>query len=107
MIITNNKQIKGAFYSYVHGVPARSLDEVYCNYSNAKRRAWIYCEDLMKEYEGSDMRILSYNSQAFTIGFIGYVNGLKHFFYITKDYNRAMPLEKLDKITGEVLSVMA
>ena len=103
MIITSNKQIKGAYYSYSHGVPARTLDEVYGSYSTAKARAYSYCVDLMKAHDGEGLVILGHNCMTFSVGFVGYIDGLKHFFYITRDHDRAMPLEKIDKKTGEVL----
>lgn len=112
MLFTSNKQIRGAYSQYksiIAGVNRwngeRSLDEAYGRYSCAKQRAWYYCEDLMASHDGSDMRILGHNCMTFSVGFIGYVNGLKHFFYITRDYDRAMPLEKVDENTGEVLAI--
>jgi len=105
MLFTSNKQIRGAYYSYNHGINARSLDEVYQSYSCAKENAWSYCKNLMKEYDGSGLAILGHNCMTFSVGFIGYINGLKHFFYITRDYDKAMPLEKMDEKTGEVIAL--
>ena len=104
MIFTTNKTIKGAYESYKRSYDY-SLDEVYGSYSNAKARAWNYCTDLMREYDGAGIKVIGHNCMTFSVGFIGYVDGLKHFFYITRDYDRAMPLEKLDKETGEVLAI--
>lgn len=110
MEIRNTQQLRSAFtqYGYImtglwHG--ERSLDEAYGRYSSAKARAWDYCIDLMKEYDGNGIVILGHNCMTFSVGFIGYIDGLKHFFYITRDHDRALPLEKIDKTTGEVITL--
>ena len=115
MLIQNTKQLRSKFNLYQsvrnatitgHRRYGRTLDDVYNSYSNAKQRAFNYCINLMKEYDGDGLIILAHNYMTFSVGFIGYINGLKHFFYITKDYDRALPLEKMDKITGEVTSTL-
>lgn len=113
MKIQNTKQLRGQYELYDNIRNARftgyyrygrSLDDVYDSYSSAKQRAWNYCESLMNEYDGNGMIILGHNCMTFSVGFIGYINGLKHFFYITRDYDRALPLEKMDPETGEVIA---
>lgn len=74
-----------------------SLRDVYGIYSKLKENAYAYCEDLVDKYDGYGLRIIGHNSMAFSVGFIGYIDGLKHFFYITRDYDRALPLEYVDK----------
>ena len=97
--------MNGTAPAYYMNHTGRTLDDVYNNYSSAKKRAYWYCEDLMKDHDGSGLLIIHHCCMTFSVGFIGYINGLKHFFYITRDYDRALPLEKIDKKTGEVLPV--
>lgn len=103
MKIQNTKILRGAYEIWKRSNET-SLDMAYGHYSSAKQRAWYYCEDLMKEHDGYTIRILGHNCMTFSVGFIGYINGLKHFFYITRDYDRALPLEKMDAKTGEVIA---
>lgn len=91
MIITNNKQIRGAYIQYQNSSNG-SLNDVYKKYSHRKKSGYEYCVKLMNEYHGSDLRILSYSTYEFTVGFIGYIENKKYFFYITRDYDRAMQL---------------
>ena len=102
MRIQNTKQLHGAYETWKHS-HTTSLDMAYGSYSNRKARAWDYCLDLMQKYNGYSIRILGHNCMTFSVGFVGYIDGLKHFFYITRDYDRALPLEKMDPVTGEVL----
>ena len=114
MLIQNTKQLR-AMHDLYHGIRyaeftgyyryGRDLDDVYDSYSDAKRRAYQYCLNLMEEYDGDGIVILAHNCMTFSVGFYGYINGLKHFFYITRDYDRALPLEKINKETGEVIEI--
>lgn len=103
MKIQNTKLLRGAYETWKRSNET-SLDMAYGHYSSAKQRAWYYCENLMKEHDGYAIRILGHNCMTFSVGFIGYINGLKHFFYITRYYDRALPLEKMDAETGEVIA---
>lgn len=64
-----------------------SLYDCYNRPSQAKERAFKYCEDLRDKYQDSTTRsyygILSYNTSIFTYGFIGIYEGKKAVFYIT------------------------
>jgi len=107
MLITSNKQIRGAYATYC-GDSWRKETDIYGAYdrpSSRKIQAWEYCKELMRKYDGRGIFILGHNCMAFSVGFVGYIDGLKYFFYITKDYDRAMPLEKVDENTGEVLAI--
>lgn len=61
------------------------LEDVYGRYSDAKRRAWDYCERLREKYKGVSMRILSYNTFTFTCAFAfeDSETGEVHLMYIT------------------------
>ena len=92
MTITKNKQIKASMQKWEKS-SYYSLYNCYSNYSVFKARAYNYCLDLMKKYEGENGKIISYNTMAFSFGFIGKYEGKKAFFYITKDYDKVLILE--------------
>ena len=111
MEIRNTKQLRTTYSEYDNIRNARTsfywryatdINEAYARPSVYKVRAWERCKAMMKEYDGNGIVILGHNCMMFSVGFIGYINGLKHFFYITRDHDRALPLEKMDAITGEV-----
>ena len=110
MEIRNTKQLRSTYEQYnriMNGEstcyrPAADIHQAYGRPSDKKTRAWERCVDMMKSYDGHGIVILGHNCMTFSVGFIGYINGLKHFFYITRDHDRALPLEKMDAITGEV-----
>lgn len=81
------------------------LSDVYGRYSSEKEKAYNYCKELQYKYNGERFRILSSNTCIFTVGFTGYIDGIKHFFYITPTYDRAMPLETVNPLTGEVTEI--
>ena len=70
------------------------LWQVYGRYSRAKERAFNNWYQIMSELEGWHMRIVNYNSQMFTLGFMTHEEGKTIFNYITS-YNHY----KLD-VTG-------
>lgn len=49
---------------------ATRLSDVYGRYSDAKQRAFDYCQRLKREHNGYDMRILSHNTFVFTAAFL-------------------------------------
>ena len=66
---------------------ATSLNQVYGKYSKKKADAFDYCRKLCSDLGGEDIRILSSNGWAFTVGFTFVKDGKKMFAYITKDHN--------------------
>ena len=65
------------------------LWHVYGSYSDNKARAFEYCEEMMRQYDGFGLRIIAHNSMVFTVGFIFRDDdGNKIFAYITRDYDR-------------------
>lgn len=92
MTITKNKQLEAIMQKWEKSY-YYDLYDCYSNYSIYKTRAFKYCLDLMKKYKGSNGKIISYNTMAFSFGFIGEYEGKKAFFYITKDYDRVLILE--------------
>ena len=54
--------------------------------SDAKYKAYSYCQDLMRKYDGRGGVIISHNGWMFTFGFVGQYDGKVAFFYITKEH---------------------
>ena len=72
---------------------AKCLADVYGNYSRAKEEAFKYCQRLMEEHNGEDLRILSYNTFIFTAAFIMWSEetGEALLMYITPSRNKIVP----------------
>ena len=70
----------------------RTLYNVYNNPSMAKRRAWVYCEQLCGEYNGHDLRIASYNTYMFTADFNCMIYNKEYIMHITKTKNRLIAI---------------
>lgn len=71
------------------------LRDVYGRWSDKKERAYNYCVELMRKYNGYDLRIISSNTFMFTVGFEfpHPETGETMFAYITPDYNRCAIIE--------------
>lgn len=69
---------------------ALELWDVYGACSVNKRRAFNFCKELCEALSGHDLKIISHNLQAFTVGFMFThpTTGADCFAYITRDYNR-------------------
>ena len=59
---------------------ATELYHVYDNFSGNKARAMDYCKEFCKEVGGQGLRILSHNSNFFSVGFIIEVEDNKQLF---------------------------
>ena len=61
-----------------------NLYKAYGRPSQKKLEAWNDCSKLLREYEGSDLRVITYNTFVFTAGFtfVGEDN-IRRFIYIT------------------------
>lgn len=92
MTLTNNKQIKQAYQNYLNS-NATALHKVYKNWSSKKDDAWQYCEPIKEKYNGKDMKIVGYNDNYFSVGFIGKIDNKLAFIYITASYDRYMFLK--------------
>lgn len=91
MTKTTSKQIKNAYESFKRS-SAYSLHDVYGSYSQAKENAYNYCRNLCRQYDGTSFAIIGANTMTFSAGFIGTVDGEECFVYITKSYDRYIPL---------------
>jgi hypothetical protein len=69
-----------------------SLSSVYGRYSDAKARAWRYCEQLCAKHNGWGLKVLSYNTFMFTAGFLfeDPETGVVQFMFITPNYDIAV-----------------
>lgn len=104
MTLTKTSQIKKKANFYLNN--AYKLDsylwQVYGNYSRAKEKAFDYCLELVNKYKGRNFRILGANTCTFSFGFIGFVPNEntgeleESFIYITRDYDRYIPLSLLN-----------
>ena len=72
------------------------LWDCYSTYSENKRHAFNYCDELKGRYRGDSGRIISYNAQVFSYGFVGSIGGKRAFFYITRDNDRYIFLDELE-----------
>ena len=69
-----------------------NLDNVYKSYSRNKSLAWDYCKDLMNEYNGHGLKVISHNLTMFTAGFIYETCDGEYLMYITKSADRPIKL---------------
>ena len=79
-----NKKQESIYATYLKS-SARELSDVYKNWSGAKEVAMRSCRDLCASLHGYNLRILSHNSQFFSVGFM-YLDrpaGALMFMYIT------------------------
>ena len=95
MTHTTAKVIKNAYNAYLNSNDC-TLFDCYKNASYYKQRAYDYCLSLVQKYNGQAWCITGYNSQVFSFGFIGEIDGKAAFFYITRDYDRYIYLDELD-----------
>lgn len=90
------KTIKDAYRRF-NDSATMYLYQCYDMPSMAKTNAFNYCMDLFNKYNGTKFRIIGYNTMQFSFGFIGSIGNDKAFFYITKDYDRYILLDEIDK----------
>lgn len=98
MTHTTSKVIKTAYEQYKKS-HLYTLNDCYQNASYNKQRAYNYCRELAHNHDsyivGEPLKIIGYNSQTFSVGFVGIINGKKAFFYITKSYDRYIYFDEL------------
>lgn len=96
MTYNKTKTIKNAYEIYLKS-NLYTLNDCYANASYNKQKAYNYCRDLLVKYNGRQGRILGYNTMVFSYGFIGEMDGKPAFFYITRDHDRYIFVEDLNK----------
>lgn len=77
-----NKRQQQIFDNYCQS-NLRTLRDCYGSYSYAKETAYEACMYRCYKQQGSNMRIISFNSMQFTIGWIFQVNNERYFHYET------------------------
>ena len=70
-----------------------SLYDAYGRFSKEKAEAWQYCEDLMKEYDGYGLKVISHNGYQFTAGFMFEWDNVPMFMYISRSHDIAVEVE--------------
>ena len=88
--MTKNQRMKIAKEKYINYCNSNDtcLEDVYKSYSIYKARAWSYCKELMQDYCGYNLRVISHNSNIFTAGFEFQDEfGVNYFMYITPTYD--------------------
>lgn len=88
---TYDKRIKSAFERHQKSC-LYELNDCYKIASQNKYDIYQEIHQIMREYDGFDLRIISYNSHVFTVGFFGYINNRLNFFYITPENIRYMEI---------------
>lgn len=71
---------------------ARTLYDVYDNFSYAKANAFEYCKRLMADKNGRGLKILGANCFMFTAAFKYEVDGVEYLMYITKNEDRPIKI---------------
>lgn len=93
-LVRLNKQMQGAMRMHKMS-NTYSLYDCYNSHSYAKERAYNYCCNLYSKLNGYDFKIISYNTNQFSVGFY-YKNendNTTRFVYITKSYDRECIIE--------------
>lgn len=72
-----------------------SLNHCYKSYSYAKEQAMLRCHEINREFNGCGCYILGANSNFFSVGFVGFYEGRKAFFYITHVQTRFIYIDEL------------
>ena len=73
---------------------ATDLYGIYTTFSSKKAEAFNYCKSLMKEHNGSNLRVIGGGSWQFSAGFeFKDEDGKDCIMYITKGHNTVIRLE--------------
>lgn len=91
---TKSKEIKSAFERHQNSIKFE-LHDAYKSPSDNKYMALEECRLIMQNHNGFDLRIISYNTFTFTVGFFGYIENELNFFYITADKIRYTHINNL------------
>lgn len=94
MTHANTQTLRDAYHRYTKS-HTYTLEQAYTNHSRAKQYAWDYCRELEHKYNGYNLKIIGFNSQTFSVGFIGKIGDKDAFFYITRDYDRFILIEEI------------
>ena len=87
-------QLKAKYTEYL-ATPSRCVDDVYARPSTAKRRAELNIINYLVDQNGYGYRVMSHNSQMFTVGYIIQNDEGKLFVYETAKHRYYLPLDDL------------
>ena len=85
-------QLKAKYAEYI-ATPSRCVEDVYARPSIAKRRAERDILDYMLDQDGYGYRVMSHNSQMFTVGYIIRNDEGKLFVYETAQHRYYLPID--------------
>ena len=85
------KQLKAKYTEYL-ATPSRCVKDVYARPSTAKRRAEQEIINYLVDQNGYGYRVMSHNSQMFTVGYIIRNDEGKLFVYETAQHRYYLPL---------------
>ena len=91
---SNSQVMRTAYRQYMRS-DMTELYHCYNSWSHAKQMGMDRCHDMNREFNGDGCRILSYNTNFFSVGFVGEYEGKKAFFYITHAQTRFIYIDEL------------
>lgn len=94
MTHTKAKQIKHAYETYKTST-YYNLTDCYGSFSHNKYQAFEGCKAFMKECCGRDLKVISFNRNFFSVGFICEINSRPAFVYITKSDDKYIFLDEI------------
>lgn len=86
-----NKRLRDAYHAYTKSTKC-DLFDCYKSFSDAKRKAFNYCNNQAYFCDGFKKRIISHNIKIFTYGFLCVSMNICYFCYITPTANIAVPV---------------
>lgn len=90
MYTAKRKNLNGYYQRWLNSTED-SLYKSYSQPSQYKLQAWARCKSIMREYNGSNIRITGHNSSQFSAAFVTDDT----FYVITKDNIYSMPLSEV------------
>lgn len=85
-----NRRLALRNYDAYQNSTSYSLRDKYGSYSKEKEDAWKYCENLMAQFDGWGLKVISANGWMFTAGFMFEEDGKTMFMYISKHHDIAV-----------------
>ena len=73
-----------------------SLSDCYKSFSARKKSAWNYCLGLMADLDGNNLKVVSYNVNIFTAGFLFIdKDGEPCYMHVTPSYDQAIKISEV------------
>ncbi|MBQ0112276.1 MAG: hypothetical protein KBT03_04015, partial [Bacteroidales bacterium] len=87
----NKKFMQSNYRSYLKS-DDENIFQAYGKPSQEKIKAYSYCEQICKEYDGKNIKVVGASTYIFTVGFEITYNDEQCFVYITPQHNWYIPL---------------